>query len=359
MAVPRRHSQIHESDDELETGHFAMTTLPLLSADALDARVPIADAITAVQGALRDGHVAAKDPTHTVVPVSSGALHLLPAEAFGFVGAKVLGIAPDNPRRRLERTQGVYVLMDAETLTPKLVLDGAQLTQLRTAALSAASVDRLADPRASRLTVFGSGTSARRHIEAMMAIRPIEHVVIIARDGYKAEGLAAWSVERGLQARIGQARPAAVAVPESDIIVCATSSQEPVFDGSLVAPESVVVAVGSVDDQHRELDAGLLGRSDVYVEDRATALHEAGDVIMGIAEGPLEAVDLREVAALERGEAPRTPGRPAVVKTVGMGWQDLVVAIAAERANSRASRERSRQPSHGGIGRSHRAYARV
>lgn len=335
-----------------------MTTLPLLTADALDERLSMADAIDAITRSLRAGIDHDDEPAHSIVPVTNGSLHMLPLEADGYVGAKVLAIAPDNPRRRLERTQGVYVLMDAETLTPQLVLDGAHLTRLRTAALSAAAVDRLADPEATRLAVFGSGTSARRHIEAMMAIRPLEHVVILARDGYKAEGLAAWAVERGLQARIGQARPASVAVPEADIIVCATSSGEPVFDGSLVAPESVVVAVGSVDAEHRELDAALLGRSDVYVEHRATALREAGDIVMALDEGAITAESLHELAALEQGLAPRTSGRPAVVKTVGMAWQDLAVAAAVHRHSKRADLAHQRQATpRGGIARSRRAPA--
>lgn len=340
-----------------------MSPIPSLSAAALRDRVPTITAIQSLQRALRDGVDTSCAAPATTVPLASGDLHLMPAEAFGFAGTKVLAIAPDNPRRKLDRMQGVYLLMDSETLSPRLIIDGAEITLLRTAATSAAAVDRLADPSSRRLVVFGSGPLARAHIDAMMAIRPIEHVVINARDGYKAEGLAAWAVERGLQARIGQATPVTSSVPEADIVVCATSATDPVFDGSLVSPGAVVVAVGSHDRTRRELDDVLMGRADVYVEDVSTALRHAGDVVQAVESGSLDQAALRTIAELERDcarrnadspTANRTAGRPAVVKTVGMGWQDLIIAIEAHKAGRRTMRRGERRMPIGGIGRSRR-----
>ena len=316
-----------------------MTSIPVLSADELLDRISPSEAYRVIQSVLQDGVDPADDPVRSTVLLDSGRLNTLAAERRGYTGTKLVTVA-DNPRRHRNRVQGVFMLMDSETLTPRLLIHGAALTGLRTAATSAAAVDRLADPRASRLLVFGAGAQAREHIEAMQAIRPLTHVVIHSSDAYHSEGLAAFAVERGLQARIGQATPVTSSVPEADIIVCATSGTEPLFDGSLVRNGTVVVAVGSLEPTKRELEGSLLGRSDVYVEDRATAMRDAGDLIMAVEEGHLDPAALRTLAELERGEAPRSGDRPAVVKTVGMAWEDLAVAIAAHEARGNRTARR-------------------
>jgi ornithine cyclodeaminase len=121
-------------------------------------------------------------------------------------------------------------------------------------------------------------------------------------------------------------------VADADLVVCATTARTPLFDGSLVRDTACVVAVGSHEPDARELDAGLLGRGTVVVEDRATALREAGDVVLAIAEGRLDdgaLVGLAEVVA--GAEGPSSAARPRIFKSVGMSWQDLVVAGEVHR----------------------------
>ena len=76
------------------------------------------------------------------------------------------------------------------------------------------------------------------------------------------------------------------------------------------------------------LDAALLGRSTVVVEDVATALREAGDVVMAVADGALAVPDLLTMRDVVTGRSVVPGGRPLVFKSVGMYWQDLVVAKA-------------------------------
>jgi ornithine cyclodeaminase len=101
-----------------------------------------------------------------------------------------------------------------------------------------------------------------------------------------------------------------------------------VFDGALVGDDAFVVAVGSHERDRRELDGELVGRSQVVVEDVATALREAGDVVMAIEEGHMDAAGLVPLAEMVRGAASVDRTRPRVFKSVGMGWEDLVVAAA-------------------------------
>jgi ornithine cyclodeaminase len=115
-------------------------------------------------------------------------------------------------------------------------------------------------------------------------------------------------------------------------VVCATSARAPLFDPALLRDDVVVVAVGSHEPDARELDAALLGRATVVVEDVATALREAGDVVLAIAEGTLTAADLVPVRDVVTGAVSPPPDRPLVFKSVGMSWQDLAVAEAVAEA---------------------------
>jgi ornithine cyclodeaminase len=123
------------------------------------------------------------------------------------------------------------------------------------------------------------------------------------------------------------------ALADADVVVCATSARTPVLDSTLLRSDAIVIAVGSHEPDARELDGALLARSSVVVEDRATALREAGDVALAIAEGALTANDLLPMRDLLTGAAAPRAGRPLVVKTVGMAWEDVVVAeVVVSRA---------------------------
>ena len=119
----------------------------------------------------------------------------------------------------------------------------------------------------------------------------------------------------------------------ADVVVCATSARSPVFDSALLRDDAVVVAVGSHEPDARELDAPLLGRATVVVEDIATALREAGDVVLAIAESMLTAADLVPMRDVLTGDVALPTDRPLVFKSVGMSWQDLVVAAAVVRCS--------------------------
>jgi ornithine cyclodeaminase len=120
----------------------------------------------------------------------------------------------------------------------------------------------------------------------------------------------------------------------ADVVVCATSARSPLFDAELIADTAVVIAVGSHEPDARELPGALCARATVVVEDVAAALREAGDVCLALAEGALQAADLVPMRDVITGRVLPDPGRPLVVKTVGMSWQDLVVAEAVLRGRS-------------------------
>jgi ornithine cyclodeaminase/alanine dehydrogenase-like protein (mu-crystallin family) len=307
-----------------------MMSVPFLDAAAVRDLLPWPAAIAALDGALRTPGGVTAGPPRVSVPVAAGELLLMPAESAAAAGVKVLSVTPGNPASGLPRIQGLYVLFDAATLSPWLLLDGTALTAIRTPALSALAAGHLAAPGAAVLVVFGTGPQARGHIEALCSIRPVTSVLVVARNALRVNEFVAALVAEGYPATVGT--PDAVA--HADLVVCATTSAQPVFDGRQLAAHACVLAVGSHEPRARELDEVVFARADrVVVEERDTALREAGDVIAAIAAGscsPDTLIDLP--AALELSPVPGI----SVFKSVGMAWQDLAVAsVAGDRWRAR------------------------
>ncbi|MFC9558226.1 ornithine cyclodeaminase family protein [Agromyces sp. NPDC056965] len=300
-------------------------SLRLLDGPAIAERITMRQAVDALQQALRGGFDPDADPPRSIVDVRHGQLLLMPSDLGAYAGQKLATVAPANPSRGLERIQAIYVVLDAETLAPVALLDGTELTSLRTPAVSAAVADVVAAPDASSLVVFGTGPQGVRHVEAMRAIRPIDRVRFVGRDRSRAEHAANLVAVSGLDVAVGTAADVAAA----DLVVCATTAREPLFDAALVRDRAVVVAVGSHERDARELPGELLGRADVIVESQRVALAEAGDVILAVAEGHLSPDALIPMARLFEAAGAEASARPVVIKTCGMGWQDLAVAQLA------------------------------
>jgi ornithine cyclodeaminase len=262
-------------------------------------RLSAAQAADALEAALRDGLDPEADPPRSAVALEGGELLVMPSAAGGRPVVKLVTVGGEP------RVQGVCVIFDGTTLAPVALVDGIALTLVRTAAVSALAVRHLAVPDARRLVVFGRGPQAHAHVAAMRAVRPIEQVDMIGREG-GADGL----------------------VAAADIVCCCTTAREPLFDGALVADHATVVAIGSHEPSARETDDALAARATVVVESRSSALREAGDVIGAIAAGALSADRLLPLADVVRGTAEPAPGRPRLFKSTGMSWEDAVVAGA-------------------------------
>jgi ornithine cyclodeaminase/alanine dehydrogenase-like protein (mu-crystallin family) len=201
------------------------------------------------------------------------------------------------------------VICAGTTWAPSALVDGIAVTNVRTSAVSALAVRRLAAPEARRLLVFGRGPQAHAHARAMRAIRPIEEVDMVGRGHGGVDEL----------------------VAAADIVCCCTTSREPLFDGALVADHATVVAIGSHEPDAREVDDTLAARATIVVESRTSALREAGDVILAIDSGATTAERLVTLAELIRGDVTPPAGRPRLFKSTGMSWEDAVVAgILAE-----------------------------
>ncbi len=310
----------------------AAQAIPYLTADDV-AAVTFRGAANALQSALAGGLDVAAAPARTNVPVRAGHLLLMPGEVGDFVGVKVASVAPDNPARGMPRIQGSVLLMDAASLAPVALIDGIALTALRTPAVSAAAVQQLRPVRPARVVVFGAGPQAAGHITALHHVVGIGDVAVIARNpDHAAQLVARAAADLQITARVGHLAD----LKEADIVVCATTARTPLFAATDLRAGAVVVAVGSHEPDVAELDPDLLADAQIVVEDPATALREAGDIVLARSQArwrpALDAADLIPLASIVRGEVAVDTTRIRVFKSVGMAWEDVVVAAEVYRA---------------------------
>jgi len=291
--------------------------------------LPYAAAVASLDEVLRQPGATSGTPPRQIVGTASGQVLLMPAEIPPFAGVKVVTVAPGNPALGLPRVNGVYVLFDSATLRPVAQFDAAALTAVRTAAVSALAVDRLAIPGAFKLAVIGAGPQARAHITSLAAVRPLQTVVVVARTPGNAQALLRHASNLGLGASAVDLENVGQAVGRADIVACCTTARDPLFDSNVLRSDATIVAVGSHEPDVRELDAALIRRATVVVESRRSA-ETAGDIVLaaspGVDAGDLVAGDLIDLVA---GRIVVESGRPRVFKSVGEAWQDLVVAAAA------------------------------
>lgn len=295
----------------------------ILGEEDLRAALPMEAAIDALERAFAGTLPEAPPREHH--EVDSGVLLIMPAWSAEAVGVKLVTVSPANPERGLPLIHGSYLLFDPSTLAPIALLDAGPFTGLRTAAVSGVVTRHCARSDARTLVVFGAGTQARWHVEAMRAVRPIEEVIVISRTQGGARALA--DAVTGIDARVGEVAD----VARADIVCTCTTSTVPLFDGALLPAGCHVNSVGAFRPDARELDTRAIAGARLVVETRAAALAEAGDILIPLREGAIgEDAIAADIAELVRGAAVRrTPEDITIYKSVGAAFEDLIVALAA------------------------------
>jgi ornithine cyclodeaminase len=303
------------------------------------------DAIAAVREGfveLSAGRAAVPLRSHVPVAEHDGTLLAMPAylSAGGGLGAKLVTVFPRNPQRGLPTIFATVLLLDAQTGEPAALIEGSSLTALRTGAAGGLAADLFALPDAGIVALFGAGVQGRAQLEAVCTVRRVTQVRVVDRQVARAEALVRWARE---QPWLGGATVLAVtdpalAVRGAEIIITATTSAEPVFPAAEVGPGAHVTAVGAYTPTTREVPGELVARSAVFVDSRAAALAEAGDLVLAIREGLITADVIRaEIGEVAAGTAPGRIGSEEVTcfKSVGHAVQDLAVArLALARASA-------------------------
>ena len=308
--------------------------MPLRMINAKEVRrlLPMADCIDAMEHAM----VAASTgqvfiPPRMVMPLidKSGFLGLMPGSAADpkMYGAKIMGIHPGNPAKGLPLIQGFVVLFDHETGTPTVLMDGAEITGIRTAAASGLATRVLAREDASTCGIFGTGVQAVTHISAMAAVRPVKKFIIWGRNPDKARALME-SVRGDYDAEFETTDDPAQAAA-CDIVCTVTASPEPVINGDWLNPGTHLNVVGSHTPTVREADTETIRRSAVYVDLMESARNEAGDILIPVQEGAIDWDHVRgEIGAVLAGSVPgrRSPEEITLYKSQGITAQDLYAA---------------------------------
>lgn len=310
----------------------------VLSADDARAAIDMAEAIEAMRaafGALAGGR--ATVPLRLALETTHGVSLFMPAwlDDPERSGAKIVSVNPENGRVGLPAIHALVLLLDPTTGRPLALMDGTWLTALRTGAVGGLAADLLAREDARTVALFGAGVQARTQLDAVRCVRDIREVRIVSRSGTSADVLA--EELEGVDAR--RVDDPAEAVSGADIVIAATSSHTPVFDGGRVEPGAHVTGVGSYTREMREVDTDLVLRARVIVDQREAVLAEAGDIAGPIADGEVDesvmAAEIGEVV-LGRAEGRTAPDQITFFKSVGNAVQDVAVAA---RVLSRAERD--------------------
>ena len=267
---------------------------------------------------------------------AAATLFIMPAwQTNASIGVKLVTIFPKNSTCGKPAVHATYTLFDAVTGAPRAMLDGTELTLRRTAAASALAARYLALPEASRLLMVGTGSLAPHVIENHAAVRPIRSVRIWGRRPERANAVA--KSLAGKHYEIDAVEDLQSAVAWADIVSCATLAAAPLVRGAWLRPGQHLDLIGSFTPQMREADDEAMVRAAIYVDTRAGALADSGELVQALAAGLISTADIRgELSELARGSVSgrRDPGEITLFKSVGCALEDLA---AAELAVSAAS----------------------
>jgi ornithine cyclodeaminase len=309
-----------------------MKTL-ILTRSQVHRLLPVRECIDIMADALRElGQGRMILPLRQVVPLTdrSGLLGLMPAisEDSARMAAKIISVFPQNRQQGLESHQGVVLLFDAKQGHLLAIAEAGSVTAIRTAAVSGLATQLLARSDARQLAILGSGLEAQMHLEAMMAVRKIEHVRVWSRTLSNAETFARIESDRH-QICIDVATSARGAVAKADVICTVTASNSPVLEADWIAPGTHINAVGACTPNARELDSRTVASARLFVDRRESTLKESGDFLIPKQEGLINDDHiLGELGDLLLG---RTTGRTSskdltVFKSLGIAIEDLAAA---------------------------------
>ncbi|MBI3435338.1 MAG: ornithine cyclodeaminase family protein [Proteobacteria bacterium] len=312
----------------------------LISAAQIDGALTYPALIEALAWAFRGEIDAPRRHHHRIAqPGADATLLLMPAwtthtgQAERFLGCKMVTVFPDNAGVGAPAVDGSYLLMSGATGRPLAIMDARPLTAWRTAAASALAASFLAREDASHLVMLGAGVLAPHLVRAHACVRPIRRVTLWNRTRARAVATAFGLATTGIEIDVVDDR--AAAVREADIVCCATLAHEPLIDGRWLRKGAHVDLVGGYTPAMREADDHALRRARIYVDTRAGALKEAGDIIQPLKRKVIGKDDIRgDLFDLCRGTV---KGRSAAAqitlfKSVGCAIEDLAAAAQVWKA---------------------------
>ncbi len=256
----------------------------------------------------------------------------------GALGTKLVTVFASNAAIGLPSHLATIVLLDQTTGELLAVMDGRFITEARTAAVSAVSTRLLARDDASSMAILGSGVQARSHLAAITRVREIERIRVWSPSPSRRRAFVD-DMRSTTTASLAEVASAEEAVRGAAIVVLATASREPVVRSDWVDDGAHIAAVGACRPDQREMDPALVARARTFVDSRTGALAEAGDIVLAIREGRIDASHIAgELGELAAGSVPgRRDARDVTLfKSLGMAVEDVAAAhLAYVRAAER------------------------
>ncbi len=301
-------------------------SIRILTGDDVRKALPMPKAIEAMRHAY--GQLSANKaiaPPRQYISSDKGVTLIMPAylpERNEF-GIKVVSVYDENPSHNLPRITATVLVIDPTTGVPQAFMDGSSLTAIRTGAGGGLAAELLARKDAKIVGLFGAGVQARAQLQAVMAVRNITHVNLISRTQTSAQQLATEISEWDNPPKVNLVSAPKEIVQNADIVICATTSGTPLFDGNDLSAGTHITAVGTFVPEKREVDTTTIRRANrIVVDSKKDCLEEAGDLIIPNAEADAE------IGEIVNGDKPGRESDDEITffKSVGVAVQDAVAA---------------------------------
>ena len=301
-------------------------SIRILTGDDVRKALPMPKAIEAMRHAY--GQLSANKaiaPPRQHISSDKGVTLIMPAylpERNEF-GIKVVSVYDENPSHNLPRITATVLVIDPTTGVPQAFMDGSSLTAIRTGAGGGLAAELLARKDAKIVGLFGAGVQARTQLQAVLTVRDITSVNLISRTHTSAQQLATEIIKWNNPPKVKLVSTPTEVVEDADIVICATTSGTPLFDGKYLKTGSHITAVGTFVPEKREVDTTTIKRANrIVVDSRKECLEEAGDLIIPNAEADAE------IGEIVNGDKPGRESDDEITffKSVGVAVQDAVAA---------------------------------
>ena len=299
----------------------------ILTHDDVQAALPMPEAIDIMKNAF--GQLSAGNatvPLRSKISSDRGNTLLMPAylRSSQDLGIKIVTIYKDNLSLGLPTVTAIAIVLDPQTGLPKALIDGDSLTAIRTGATGGLASELLSRRNSKTVALFGAGVQGRAQLQGVMTVRSITQVNLIDLSLSAAQKLADEISTWASAPTVNLVSNPREAIQDADIIITATTSSDPVFNGNDLRPGTHITGVGSYTPQMREVDEITVGRAMIVVDSREACLSEAGDIII-----PKAAIDA-EIGEIINGfkKGRQTDHEITFFKTVGVAVEDAAAAAA-------------------------------
>jgi len=283
----------------------------------------VIDAVESAFAAYEAGEATMPPKSYVDLDDVDGDFRSMPARVGDGAGVKWVNVHPNNPDRfGLPTVMGLVVYSDPESAYPLAVIDGTELTRLRTGAAAGVATDHLAAEDARTLGLVGAGEQARTQLSAVAAVRDIERVVVTDLDEDAVAAFVDHATAAGFEAAGGT--PEAVAA--CDVVSTTTPARDPVLRAEWLSPGTHVNAIGADAEGKQELDPTIFAEAAVVVDDWEQCAH-SGEINVPVSAGDFERADVAaEIGEVVAGTTADLRERTTVFDSTGLAIQDVATA---------------------------------